>query len=379
MICLTLLRSFSSCKEYRITSLMKKLDHHLQFLVDKGNSPSVSYLLFDKSEIIHSYRSGYSDIIRKGSINENTTYCGFSFTKTFTALAILQLAEKGKLVLEDHANNYVNSPYSEPITIKQLLSHSAGVPNPLPLRWVHSPEEHLTFDSKQFFENIFQKNKRLKSAPNEKFKYSNLGYVLLGQIIEQVSGLSYEEYIQINIIEPLGMAPGDLGFQIRDHSQHAKGYQKAGTFMNFLLGFLMDKQKYVNQKEGRWYSFKDVVLNGPSHGGLVGKPSSLMRYVQELLKDDCVLITDDFKQLLFTENITNSGKKTAMCLSWFKGGLNGNTYFCHAGGGAGYYCEIRIYPERGVGSVIMLNRSGMTDERVLSGFDKFYFENESQD
>ncbi|MEM7511729.1 MAG: serine hydrolase domain-containing protein [Bacteroidota bacterium] len=358
---------------------MKKLDHHLQFLVDKGNSPSVSYLLFDKNEIIHSYRSGYSDIIREESINENTTYCGFSVTKTFTALAILQLAEKGKLALEDHANNYMNFPYSEPITIKQLLSHSAGVPNPLPLRWVHSPEEHLTFDRKQFFENIFQKNKRLKSAPNEKYKYSNLGYVHLGQIIEQVSGLSYEEYIRVNIIEPLGMAPGDLGFQIRDHRQHAKGYQKIGTFMNFLLGFLMDKQKYVNQKEGRWYSFRDTVLNGPSHGGLVGKPSSLMRYIQELLKDDCVLITDDFKRLLFTENITNSGKKTAMCLSWFKGDLNGNSYFCHAGGGAGYYCEIRIYPERGVGSVIMLNRSGMTDERVLSGFDKFYFENESQD
>ena len=53
-----------------------------------------------------------------------------------------------------------------------------------------------------------------------------------------------------------------------------------------------------------------------------------------------------------------------MCLSWFKGELEGHTYFAHAGGGF-YYCEIRLYPELGTGSVIMFNRTGMTDARFL--------------
>jgi hypothetical protein len=61
-----------------------------------------------------------------------------------------------------------------------------------------------------------------------------------------------------------------------------------------------------------------------------------------------------------------------MCLSWFTGNLKGNTYFAHAGGGGGYYCEIRIYPGLRLGSVIVFNRTGMTDERFLDKIDANY-------
>jgi hypothetical protein len=61
-----------------------------------------------------------------------------------------------------------------------------------------------------------------------------------------------------------------------------------------------------------------------------------------------------------------------MCPSWFKGVLMGNTYYAHAGGGGGYYCEIRLYPEAGIGSVLMFNRSGMKDERFLDRLDQHY-------
>ena len=63
-----------------------------------------------------------------------------------------------------------------------------------------------------------------------------------------------------------------------------------------------------------------------------------------------------------------------MCLSWFTGELNGNKYFTHAGGGGGYYCEIRIYPDQGLGSVVFFNRTGFSDERYLDKVDKLYFE-----
>ena len=63
-----------------------------------------------------------------------------------------------------------------------------------------------------------------------------------------------------------------------------------------------------------------------------------------------------------------------MCLSWFKGSLNGQTYFAHAGGGF-YYCEIRLYPVLGNGSVIMFNRSGMSDVRFLDKIDTCFLKN----
>ena len=73
--------------------------------------------------------------------------------------------------------------------------------------------------------------------------------------------------------------------------------------------------------------------------------------------------------------MTNDEKPTGVCMFWFKGELNGHTYYAHAGGGF-YYCEIRIYPELGTGSVVMFNRSGMTDERFLDRADSYYHNKE---
>ena len=112
-------------------------------------------------------------------------------------------------------------------------------------------------------------------------------------------------------------------------------------------------------------------MNGISYSGLIGNSTAFVKYIQELLKPDCTLIKDDYKKMLFIENYTNSNKPTGMCLSWFSGLLNGNQYYAHAGGGGGYYCEIRIYPDLELGSVIMFNRSGMSDERFLDKLDKY--------
>ena len=111
-------------------------------------------------------------------------------------------------------------------------------------------------------------------------------------------------------------------------------------------------------------------MNGPSHGGLIGTGAAFVIYLQELLKPNNRLISEKSKQDLFEENILNNGKASKMCLSWFKGELSGHTYYAHAGGGIGYYCEIRLYPELGKGSVIMFNHSGMTDARFLDNIDK---------
>ena len=371
------IRLFKSKKAQFGDSGMEGLDAQLQSLVDNHKTPSVAYMLFDKDKIIHSFQSGFSDIQNQKPSSLDTVYSGFSVTKTFTALAILQLEEKRKLLIDDSVKKYLKDfPYSAEITIRQLLTHSSGLPNPIPLRWIHSPEEHTSFERDRFFSKILSKHNRLKSAPNEKFQYSNLGYVLLGQIIEQCSGLSYEDYIKTFIIHPIGIRENELGFQLDKTVYYAKGYQKNFSLMNFLLGFLMDKSKFVDRTEGKWVSFKEMMLNGPAHGGLFGTPNSFARYIQELLKPNSFLISDEKKELLFRENENNAGCKTGMCFSWFKGQLGSKVYFAHAGGGAGFYCEIRIYPEAGLGSVVMFNRSGMNDKRTLDQLDQYYFETE---
>jgi D-alanyl-D-alanine carboxypeptidase len=351
---------------------MTEVDKILNEQLEESRTPSLQYLFFDKDHIIHQFRDGFADVKNRIKSTEDTTYHAYSITKTFTALAILQLARQQKIDIRLPVVNYLPQfPYPPEITVEQVMSHSAGIPAPIPLRWIHLVEEHPSFDRNEYFRQVFTKNNRVKNRPDEKFAYSNLGYVLLGQMIEKVTQTSYEDYIHENIIKPLNIPEAELGFEIGDN-RHAKGYHKKFSFSNAVLGMLIDKSKFMDAPEGKWKPFKDNYVNGPSYGGLIGTARALAKYIQELLKPDNVLISGEYKKRMFTENVTKGNKPTGMCLSWFTGKLNGRQFYTHAGGGGGFYCEIRIYPDPGVGSVIMFNRTGMRDERFLNKTDQYF-------
>ena len=350
---------------------MKSINAFLKQEVDKNKTPSIQYVFFDPDSTIYEFRDGYSDIKANTKINAATTYHLFSITKTFTALAVLQLAQSGKIRLDEPMVNYLPGfPYANEITIEQVLNHSSGIPNPLPLRWTHLAAEHEDFDRDRFFNQVFEKNNKLKFIPGTKFSYSNLGYVLLGQLIETVSGMKYEKYIEENIFTKAGITSAELGFTI-DTTVHAKGYQKSWSLTNALLGFLIDKKKYMGPAEDQWTPFTPFYINGTSYGGMIGSASGLVKYAQVLLKNDAELLNESYKKILFTERIIHN-KPTGMSLSWFTGTLKGNHYYAHAGGGGGYYVELRLYPGLGVGSAILYNRTGMRDERMLDKTDSFF-------
>jgi len=352
---------------------MIEAERILNSLLSSDKTPSVHYIHFSLENVIYEYCRGFAGIKNKASISERSVFHACSVTKTFTALAILQLEQEGKLSIEKPVKSYwPEFPYPGDITLHQLLSHTAGIPNPIPLRWIHLADEHSSFDQDSFFKSIFEKYRGVKTKPNEKFLYSNLGYVLLGQLIEKISGKSYEQYITDNIIYKLGLQPGELGFTISDFSNNVTGYQKNWTFMNLLLGFFLDKSKFMGHAEGKWKPFKAFYINGSSYGGLIGTAGSFRIYVQQLLRTNNSLINEECKKLLLTENHTNDKRSTGMCLSWFCGQLNKKKYFAHPGGGGGYYCELRLYPEINRGSVVMFNRTGMSNEKFLDKVDKLF-------
>lgn len=350
---------------------MKNINDFLKDQVNNGNTPSIQYAFFDTESIIFELRYGLKDVKSKVPVDALTTYHLYSITKTFTALAVLQLAQERKVVLTEPVITYLPEfPYHRDVTVVQLLSHTAGIPNPMPLEWIHTAERHSAFKRDAFFVGVFKAHPRLDFLPGTEFKYSNLGYVILGQLVERISGLPFEDYVQANIIDRSGVVPGDLSFQM-EVDRHAVGYQKWWSLGHAALGFLIDKEMFMGPREGRWKPFRHFYNNGTAYGGMFGNRAGLIRYAQALLDDNSLLLHGQYKKQLFTESVIH-GKPTGMALSWFTGSLKGNRYLAHAGGGGGYYVELRLYPDLGVGSVIMYNRSGMRDERMLDRADQFF-------
>ncbi len=377
LLCLAALGLNTSCRSHESRTAMQSATRVLHEQRTANKTPALQYRFFSRDSVLFRYDDGLADIANGAVVSRSTTYNGFSVTKTFTALAILQLAEQGKLELDRPAADYLpDFPYPRDITVRHLLAHSAGIPNPIPLSWIHLQEEHQSFDRNAFFRALFARYPKVKASPNARFGYSNLGYVLLGQLIENVSGATYEQYVTDNILAPIGLSPDDLGFALNNTHQ-ARGYHKRNSVSYLLLGFFLDKSKYFERREQAWQAFRPYYVNGAAYGGLIGTADGFARYVQALLDPASPLISDESRRLLFTENILSNGRLSGMSLGWHKGELDGQVYYAHAGGGGGYYAEVRIYPELQSGSVILFNRTGMSDERFLDRVDRYLIEPET--
>ncbi len=178
--------------------------------------------------------NGFSNKANHTENSLDTCYRVASLTKQFTAAAIMQLKEQGKIKLENTIDKYYPSyKFGSKITVKNLLNMTSGLKDYLDkdgnIDLASYSSEQLEYDVKA--DNSAKENKKeimdwifsqeLNFEPDSQFMYSNSSYYLLGDIIEQVSGKSYEDYIKDNILKPCGM--NSSGFKATENL--AKGYQ----------------------------------------------------------------------------------------------------------------------------------------------------------
>lgn len=326
-------------------------------------SLGAQYLLLNKSELLLEVNAGFADISNRTVVDDNTTFHCFSSTKTFTGIAILQLMEEGKLSLDDCASDMLSEfRFSKPFTIRHLLSHQSGLGNPMPVKWIHLASEDDSFDENKFLKDVISKNARLKFLPGSKFSYSNLGFLVLGKVIEKSSGIPCTEFIRQNIIGKIQEA-NKISFAFPDEALHATGYHANSLFSRALFSLLMDKNRFIFKVNQDWLAFRKFYLNGRAYGGLISNAKSLAAYLQAVLNRE--LLSPEYTTMMFTEQMSS------MCLGWFTGEVDGRKYYCHSGGGGAYGCEIRIYPSENLASVVMFNRSMMfRDERILDKIDR---------
>ncbi|MFD0674948.1 serine hydrolase domain-containing protein [Cohnella sp. GCM10027633] len=217
-----------------IESYLTRLNH-----MEKFNG---SNLVAIDGNVLTKKGYGYASMDAKIPNEPSTKFAIASITKTFTALAVLQLQEQGKLRTKDKAAKYLPSlPHGDEIAINQMLTHTAGLPK----------------SAKDL------KRLTLAYEPGKGQMYSNLDYILLGQIISKASGMSYEAYIEKYVLEPAGLR--HTGYDLSRSGSPTKGYA---------------------YKTGKGYV--EQFMDYPSRGG----SGSLYSTVEDLYLWDRVLYTD---------------------------------------------------------------------------------------
>ena len=193
-------------------------------------------LVAQRGQIIYEKAFGLSNFKTKDSLKLNSSFQLASASKTFTATAILMLADQGKLALTDNVQKFFPAFPYQGITIKLLLSHRSGLFNYIYCceQYCEKPNKYKkgVFDNAAMMEIITTHKCDVYAKPDKKFEYSNTNYAILACIVEKASGLSFADYMEQNIFKPLGMndtwVHNPKGRVV--HKNKTIGHKASGTF-----------------------------------------------------------------------------------------------------------------------------------------------------
>lgn len=335
--------------------------------------------IVQNGETIYTKGYGYTSPDSLYKVTENTVFHTSSISKVFTASAIMQFVERGEIKLSDKLTDHIpdfkmqDKRYHE-ITIEHLLVHSSGLP------WEHnfknSPNDSTALEL--FIADL--KNAKLKFNPGEKFDgstYSNVGYSILGLIIQRKSGIPFENYIQKYVLEPNGMTScyfnhKQIKPEIKAEPIILLGDSKEIERFN-LYGEIKDKNpvlKYPNNA----LVIRDTYGRNTEHApndGLISSARDLSNWMRQLMKintnidtTDQAFISSKTLKDMWSLKRSIANKKTSIGLGWWRyDDTEIGNYVFHVGREPGFSSTLMIFPEKNTGITILCN--GMYADQVV--------------
>ncbi len=304
--------------------------------------PGISLALVSSDHVLWAEGFGYADLARQRPAGPDTRYRGGSLAKPVTAMAVMQLAEQGVLDIDQPLNGYLTEfsihsrfdTVASPITVRSVLNHHAGLPTDLNKgMWTAQPYTQVVVDLREEYTAF---------PPNLVFSYSNVGYTLLGHMVERMSGTAYPEYVQHNILQPLGMKDSGMSHLPAAAPDLAKGYRNG---REAVLLPIRDLPAYGLQTSaadmGRLLS---AILAG---GSLDGKRIIGSETLEEIFEPQNHNISLDL-------DIVNG-------LGWFleQDSIPGaGAVIRHGGTTLSYGGEVIIVPDKGLAVVVLANAEG---------------------
>ena len=323
----------------------------------KNNFPGFVYGIVADGKLMYSGTIGYTNVEKKIPATSASAFRIASMSKSFTALAIVKLRDAGKIKLDEPASTYIPEMKklryavsdAPAITVRHLLTHSAGFPEDNP--W---GDRQLADTDKELLDLV--QNVSFSNVPGIGYEYSNLGFALLGRIITNVSGKPYQQYINENVLKPLGMdntyweyskVPAEklaLGYRWLNNQWVEEPLLGDGSYgaMGGLITTIEDFTKYMELHLSAWPANNNKENN-------ILKRSSL-REMQT---------TGIFSGLNSRFRFPN-GRPCALAslyaygLGWTKD-CEGKVWVGHSGGLPGFGSQWRMFPDYGIAVVAFAN------------------------
>jgi D-alanyl-D-alanine carboxypeptidase len=300
-----------------------------------------SVLVAKSGKPVFAQAYGLADRERKAPNILKTRFRIGSMNKMFTATATLQLAQAGKLGLDDplgkYLTDYPNKDIATKVTIKQLLTHTGGTGD------IFGPEfeaHRLELRTLQDYVKLYG-NRSPQFEPGSRWEYSNYGFVLLGLVIDKVSGQSYYDYIREHIYEPAGMTSSGSEPEDQAVEDRSIGYTKMGG--------------------GQWHPNTDTLpYRGTSAGGGYSTVEDLLRFANALQNHK--LLNAEYTELLTTGKVDTPRGRYGY--GFGDQTINGTRCFGHGGGAPGMNGDLEICPGPGYVIAVLANMDPPAAGRV---------------
>jgi len=341
-----------------ISGYFPLIDKMYKEYAGKNQYPGMVFGIVADGKLVYSGNAGYANLERKIAADTRSDFRIASMTKSFISVGILQLRDAGRLRLDDPAANYIpelrgqKGPASDApaITIRNLLTHSAGFPedNPWGDRQLADPDAQLLA--------MVRKGLSFSNSPGIGYEYSNTGYALLGYILQKVSGQRYEDYVTEHILKPLGMTHTYFEYSRVPAGALAHGYRRLGGewveqpmlhdgaygAMGGMITTMEDFAKYEAFQLAAW----------PSRSGKEEGP---------LKRSSCREMQQPWVFNTLNTRFSYSGGQACPFTSAYGYGIRwskdckGNTTVGHTGGLPGFGSNWMILPDYGIGVICFAN------------------------
>ncbi len=322
--------------------MTQRLDSIARASVDENGLAGLSVALVQGRDTLLFADYGFADLEHMVPMPRDAVYEIFSITKQFTAAAVLQLVDEGRLDLDDDARLFLPMFPSEwpTISVRQLLNNTSGMPEVSKLpEYINIRTQRLPRDT--LLDIIFSEPQHFN--PGEAASYTSSGFILAGHLIEKVSGLSYEDYVQQQIFEPLGMVSSRYCSDLELIPNRAREYRAVDKVL---------RNAIYTDHTWPWAA-----------GSLCSTTGDLVRWLQAL-HGGMVLSSESYQQMMNPSLLANGGDPRYGLGTNIAEDGNGHAYLGHNGDGPGFGSVARFYPATDLAVVILTNTGGLSDIKV---------------